>query len=172
MNTQYLLIDRTGFQKVRTAFVMVYQMVLNSFSVCLRFDLGLNFLVSELFNNQPYFTPSSAPFFIYQRPLITLILHSTDLLRGHNLYEFVSSVDAWYGFEWTHCFWFDLARFICIHWLAHNKWLLSVKWAMLLEPSMFWVLTQWRKASLPLVKHCSGFDKGNRWAWSSSAFCW
>jgi len=73
---------------------MVYQMVLNSLSVHLRFDLGLNFLISELFNNKSYFTPSSAPVFIFQRPLITLILHSTIILWGHNLYEFVSSVDA------------------------------------------------------------------------------
>lgn len=73
---------------------MVYQMVLNSLSVCIRFDLGLNFLISELFNDQLYFTPSSAPVFIHQRPLITLILHSTDLLWGHNLYEFVPSSGA------------------------------------------------------------------------------
>lgn len=57
-------------------------MVLNSLSVRLTFDLGLNFLISELFNDQPYFTPSSAPVIIYQRPLITLILHSTDLPWG------------------------------------------------------------------------------------------
>jgi len=47
MNTQYLLIGRTGFREVRIAFVMVHQMVLNSLSVGLEIDLGLNLLTFD-----------------------------------------------------------------------------------------------------------------------------
>lgn len=148
------------------AFVEVYQMVLNYLSVS-HLTLGW----TSLFLNSVVLNRVSL---LHLLQLLYTINHIKPALyrpsMGPNLDEFVSSVDAWHGLEWTH--WFHLTPFICTHWPTHNKWLLSVKRAMLLKLPMLWILTQQRKTSLSKVKHCSGLNERSRWALSSSVFCW
>lgn len=136
------------------AFVEVYQMVLNFLSVS-HLTLGW----TSLFLNSVVINRVSL---LHLLQLLYTINHINPALyrpsMGPNLDEFVSSVDAWHGLEWTH--WFHLTPFICTHWPTHNKWLLSVKRAMLLKLPMLWILTQQRKTPLSKVKHCEAWMRG------------